>query len=175
MREKEKPWWRDPFLLLSLALVLLIMALIFYFSSQTGEQSGGSSGRVDSLFLSWLYPDYAALSPQRQSALYFRVDLIIRKSAHLLEFAALGFALRLHLQALSRRRAIRRPFLLAWGIASLYAVTDELHQYFSADRAPRLSDVGIDSLGALLGVLFFLLCAALLRHGKLRKPDPPGE
>lgn len=166
MSGKEKSWRRDPFLLLSLALVLLIMGLIFYFSAQTGEQSGNSSGRLDSLFIRWLFPDFAALSPTERAALLLRVDFAVRKTAHLLEFAALGFALRLHLQAVSRWRAVRRPQLLAWAIGSLYAVTDELHQFFSAGRAPRLTDVMIDSLGALLGVLFFLLCAALFRHKK---------
>ena len=166
MSGKEKSWRQDPFLLLSLALVLLIMGLIFYFSAQTGEQSGNSSGRLDSLFIRWLFPDFAALSPTERAALLLRVDFAVRKTAHLLEFAALGFALRLHLQAVSRWRAVRRPQLLAWAIGSLYAVTDELHQFFSAGRAPRLTDVMIDSLGALLGVLFFLLCALLFRHKK---------
>ena len=51
MKTGKTSWRRDPFLWGSLALVLLIMGLIFYFSAQTGAQSGGSSGRVDSVFL----------------------------------------------------------------------------------------------------------------------------
>lgn len=164
MENKEKTWWKEPFFLFSFALVLLIMGLIFYFSSQTGAQSACSSGRMDSVLIRWLYPDYAALSPERQYELYVRMDFLVRKTAHLLEFAALGFALRLHLQAIGRWRGIRSPQLLSWGIGTLYAVTDELHQLFSAGRAPRLADVGIDSLGVILGVLFFLLCAALIRR-----------
>ena len=165
MKEKEKTWRRDPFLLLSLALVLLIMAVIFRFSSQSREQSGETSGRVDNIFISWLCPDFDRLSEEEQEVLSFRVDLIVRKTAHLLEFAALGFALRLHLQALSRWRPIRRPQLLAWGIGKFYAATDELHLVFTG-RAGRLTDVGIDSLGVFLGILFYLLCAALLRKKK---------
>lgn len=166
MKQEEKSRLRDPFWLGSLALVLLIMGLIFYFSAQTGAQSGGSSGRVDSVFLRRLFPDFGTLSPERQWELYYRLDFIVRKTAHLLEFAALGFALRLHLQAVTRHRPIRRPQLLAWGLGTLYAASDELHQLFSAGRAARLLDVGIDSLGVILGLLFFLLCALLLGHNK---------
>ena len=166
MKAQEKNWQRDPFYWGSLTLVLLLMGLIFYFSAQTGPESGGSSGRLDSVFLRWLYPDFSEYSAQRQWDLYFLVDFIVRKSAHLLEYAALGFALRLHLQVLMRYCPIRRPQRLAWGIGSLYAASDELHQLFTPGRAARLADVGIDSLGVILGLLFFLLCAVLIRHNK---------
>ena len=166
MKKQEKSWQRDPFYWGSLALVLLIMGLIFYFSAQTGPESGGSSGRVDFVFIRRLFPDFGSYSAQRQWDLYFLMDFIVRKTAHLLEFAALGFALRLHLQAVTRFRPIRRPQFLAWGIGSLYAASDELHQFFTPGRAARLADVGIDSLGVILGVLFFLLCALLWRHNQ---------
>lgn len=39
----------------------------------------------------------------------------------------------------------------------LYAVTDEIHQYFVPGRSCRLFDVGVDSLGILFGALLFLL------------------
>lgn len=166
MKKQVKSWRRDPLYWGSLALVLLLMGLIFYFSAQTGAESGGSSGRLDSVFLRWLYPDFSEYSAQRQWDLFFLMDFIVRKSAHLLEYAALGFALRLHLQAVMRFRPIRRPQLLAWWIGSLYAASDELHQLFTPGRAARPADVGIDSLGVILGALFFLLCAVLLSHNK---------
>ena len=166
MNGKAKTWRQDPFLLFSLALVLLLMGLIFFFSSQSAEDSSASSGRLDALMISWLFPDFERQSPEWQAEIRHRVDFFVRKTAHLLEFAALGFSLRLHLQALGRWREIRRPQLLSWGIGTFYAVTDELHQFFSAGRAPRPADVGIDSLGVMLGIVFFLLCASLHRWRK---------
>jgi len=164
MKNRKRNWQRDPFYWGSLTLVLLLMGLIFYFSSQTAEDSSASSGRLDALMISWLFPDFERQSPEWQAEIRHRVDFFVRKTAHLLEFAALGFSLRLHLQALGRWREIRRPQLLSWGIGTFYAVTDELHQFFSAGRAARLVDVGIDSLGVILGLLFFLLCAVLIRN-----------
>ena len=166
MKTGKTSWRWDLFLWGSLALVLLIMGVIFSFSAQSGPQSGDSSGRIVSALIRWLYPDFSGYSAQRQSDLYFLVDFIVRKTAHLLEYAALGFALRLHLQAVSRHVPVRRPQLLAWGIGTLYAFTDELHQLFSAGRAPRLADVGIDSLGVILGVLFLLLCVRIIHNSR---------
>lgn len=136
MKTGKTSWRRDPYLWGSLALVLLIMGVIFSFSAQSAVQSGGSSGRIVSALIRWLYPDFSAYSAQRQEDLYFLVDFIVRKTAHLLEFAALGFALRLHLQAVSRYTPVRRPQLLAWGIGTLYAASDELHSS-SAPAARR--------------------------------------
>ena len=71
-------------------------------------------------------------------------DLVLRKIAHALEFAVLGFLLL---------RAIGHEALaLAAGIA--YAVTDEVHQSFVPGRHGSVWDVLLDSVGVALGVLF---------------------
>ncbi len=45
--------------------------------------------------------------------------------------------------------------LLAILAAALYAASDETHQLFVAGRSGRVTDVMIDSAGAILGVLIF--------------------
>ena len=42
---------------------------------------------------------------------------------------------------------------LALGMCILYGITDEIHQSFVPGRASRVFDVGIDTMGALLGLL----------------------
>lgn len=74
-------------------------------------------------------------------------DTILRKLAHLAEYAVLGALLA---------RALRRPQLVvAVALGGLYAVTDEVHQLFVEGRHGSPLDVGIDTLGALLGVLLW--------------------
>ena len=74
-------------------------------------------------------------------------DTILRKLAHLAEYAILGALLD---------RALRRPQLVvAVALAGLYAVTDEVHQLFVEGRHGSPLDVAIDALGALLGVLLW--------------------
>jgi len=74
-------------------------------------------------------------------------DTILRKLAHLAEYAILGALLD---------RALRRPQLaVAIVFAALYAVTDEVHQAFVEGRHGAPLDVGIDTVGALVGVFLW--------------------
>ncbi len=57
------------------------------------------------------------------------------------------------------------PSLLA---AVLYSVSDEIHQYFVPGRACRIFDVGVDSLGALTGILAFVLAVVIINSAVLR-------
>ena len=50
---------------------------------------------------------------------------------------------------------VRRP-ALAVALAALYAVSDEIHQTFVEGRVGAPLDVGIDTLGALVGVLVWV-------------------
>lgn len=73
-------------------------------------------------------------------------DTVLRKGAHLTEYAVLG--------ALLYRALEREPLALAAGIA--YAATDEVHQYFVRGRHASPVDVAIDAVGLALGMLVWL-------------------
>jgi VanZ family protein len=72
-------------------------------------------------------------------------DTILRKCAHVTEYAILGLLL---MRALGREA----PAFLA-GVA--YAVTDEIHQHFVAGRHASPIDVAIDSTGVLIGIVAY--------------------
>ncbi len=72
-------------------------------------------------------------------------DLVLRKLAHLTEYAILG--------ALLARATGGAALAIALG--TLYAVTDEIHQTFVAGRAGRPLDVAIDAVGVAVGVVAF--------------------
>jgi VanZ family protein len=72
-------------------------------------------------------------------------DLVLRKIAHLTEYAILGALL---LRALQRE-------LPAFGVAVAYAVTDEVHQHFVAGRHASPVDVAIDAAGIAVGILAY--------------------
>ena len=73
-------------------------------------------------------------------------DTILRKGAHVTEYAIFGLLL---LRAIGRELP---AFLLGVG----YAITDELHQHFVTGRHASPIDVAIDSTGVLIGVLVFV-------------------
>jgi VanZ family protein len=72
-------------------------------------------------------------------------DTILRKGAHVTEYAILG--------ALLLRAFGREPLALAAGIA--YAATDELHQHFVRGRHGAPLDVLIDAAGVAAGLYFY--------------------
>ena len=74
-------------------------------------------------------------------------DTILRKAAHMTEYAILGVLL---LRALGRELPA-----LAIGIA--YAVTDEIHQHFVEGRHASPLDVALDSVGVAFGIYLLRL------------------
>ena len=85
-------------------------------------------------------------------------DLILRKIAHLSEYAILGALLL---------RAIQRP-AVAILVGALYAVTDEFHQHFVRGRHAAWYDVLIDTVGVTIGVLAW---SRLFRRGDRAAQD----
>ena len=158
---KEK--WIAALLLL---LVLAIAVGIFLFSSQTGEESGGISRGLTERIFAFLGADEATAQ---------KLHHFVRKAAHMTEYAALGAALGSFLFYSSDQGCIhmdsrRLQALLAFTLAFLYAVTDEVHQYFVPGRGPSAKDVLIDSIGAMIGIA--LLWAADRRiHGKKKDSE----
>ena len=73
-------------------------------------------------------------------------DTVLRKGAHITEYAVLG--------ALLYRAFEREAPAFLTGVA--YAATDELHQYFVRGRHGAPIDVVIDAAGVALGVLVWM-------------------
>jgi VanZ family protein len=72
-------------------------------------------------------------------------DTILRKGAHVTEYAVLG--------ALLYRALGRGTLALAVGVA--YAATDELHQHFVRGRHASPVDLAIDTVGLAAGMLLW--------------------
>jgi VanZ family protein len=88
-------------------------------------------------------------------------DEVLRKGAHLTEYAVLGGLL---LRALGREL----PALL---IGIVYAGTDELHQHFVHGRHPSPFDVAFDACGLAVGLLVALsVQSQRARAEELRRP-----
>jgi VanZ family protein len=73
-------------------------------------------------------------------------DEVLRKAAHVTEYAVLGALL---LRALGR-------VVPALAIGMAYAATDEVHQHFVSGRHSSPFDVAFDACGVALGLLLAL-------------------
>lgn len=91
--------------------------------------------------------------PSLSSGLEVYWDFILRKLAHMFEYATLTFLLIKSLEGsgLSKKKIV----LIAFLISVFYAITDEYHQTFIVGRQGAARDVLIDSFGALLTVWLF--------------------
>ncbi len=94
---------------------------------------------------------YLSGIPNLSSGLERPLDMVLRKGAHLVEYAVLTFLLW---RALSNSFKIDLVWLysLSAGISILYAISDEIHQSFVPTRGPRVMDVLIDSIGAVIAL-----------------------
>jgi len=133
--------------------VALWMGLIFVMSSDFG--SGAHTSAILEPLILWIKPN---ASPEEIE----RVHFLVRKSAHLSEYAVLALlllrAIKLSLRPTARRWSWQRA-AVALLIAATYAATDEWHQSFVPSRTADLNDVLIDSSGALIGLmLVFFWC-----------------
>jgi VanZ family protein len=89
-------------------------------------------------------------------------------SGHFIAYGALGVAALRAFAKVAWAGVTGRRALKAVTLASLYGVTDELHQMFVANRHPGVDDWAADVLGALTGVGLVLLVARIRRSRPAR-------
>ncbi len=166
--------WVDLFVLLSTVLliaVLVNMALIFFFSSESKEESGNRSTGIMEKIIYFLHPDYDELDYLSRLRISLSVHRFVRKMAHFLEFGLLGLLSTGLVLYVNRRKRWVKPWL-EWCIPPvfcfLYAVSDEVHQIFS-NRGPSFKDVLIDFAGALTGILVMRAAVGMVRAAKRRR------
>jgi VanZ family protein len=90
---------------------------------------------------------FSSSLPSQSVPDFGKFELTVKKGGHALGYLLLGRA------CLYGFRPGKKAPWLAWGLCILYAITDEIHQSFVPGRSSRVLDVGIDTLGALLGLL----------------------
>ncbi|NCT55738.1 VanZ family protein [bacterium] len=77
-------------------------------------------------------------------------DLVIRKIAHLTEYAVLFILVNKSIE----KENFKHKFIISLIIVVLYASSDEFHQGFVEGRGPAVKDVFIDILGGLIGAVY---------------------
>ncbi len=135
-------------------LVIVWMGVIFFFSSQNGEESSGLSDTIVRAVIELFCPSFDGMPAGEQQHILESVSFIVRKTAHFTEYAILAVLCMLF--TLTYEGVHWKTAAGAVLFCALYAVTDEFHQGFVADRSPQLRDVCIDTAGALMGALAVL-------------------
>lgn len=163
-----KQLWRN---LLRWLPVILWMGLIYYLSAQPAQQSS----ELSSVVMQWLLRFVEDWFAMDTSVFHF----VVRKGAHILAYLVLAVLVRFALKDLrictacmqstdgsvclrtvpkakertsSKLTSTWRQAVIAFAICVLYAASDEVHQLFVPGRSGQVSDVGIDAVGALIGI-----------------------
>ena len=131
--------------------VILWMLIIVLFSSQTAEESTEQSLAVGMRVGSIVHADFDTWTNEARMEFAEIVDKPIRKLAHMAEYAVLGALL---VGAVVPGSELKKKYQFrAWLIATAYACTDEIHQLLVPGRYGSVIDVGIDAIGAFVGVV----------------------
>ena len=155
---------------LSFLPAILVMYLIYSFSAQTGEVAGDLSYKISYQIVET--KNEVLNEGKSYEELAYAADGIhfyVRKAAHMSIYFLLAITVSFPLYVY-RVRGLWLMFL-AGIICVGFAGLDEYHQSFVAGRGPSLRDVGIDSIGAFIGILLVqLFCWSTLHDpGQRRK------
>lgn len=151
--------------------VIAMVGLIFWFSSQTYEQQSIKpqlATLVNKLQLDSYIPHFRfrfgdTVVDTSRGGTEGVLEFFLRKLAHFVEYLALSLvfirALRMTL-----RWSLRKCGIWVGTACVLYAVSDELHQFFSKHRTPTWEDVIIDALGVIAGWTLYSFISRKSRH-----------
>ena len=152
--ERLSPWVIVGRVVFTLALAGCIW-FIFSNSMAVAQVSSASSGRVLTLL-------QGALRRLGHPALAQRLTQhVVRKMAHFCEYMLEGFLLMLCMRVYSRHPLRHITVSMLGGV--LTALTDETIQLYSPGRSSQVTDVWLDSVGVLAGILAALVLMALCR------------
>ncbi len=146
-------------------LTVLMMVLIFVFSSENANSSQRTSEGFTKKILS-ISKSFNSLTEFEQITVIEQVQFFVRKAAHFSAFALLSISLLSAMLLTFKKRFL---WLYTFIISVVYAISDEIHQLFVPGRSCRIGDVFIDSMGALSGILIVLIITMLYKYQKLKK------
>lgn len=133
-----------------LLLVILWMIIIFCFSNQPADDSSNLSNSFINNTIIRVYEVFNKnVTDIEKEYILERYSMPIRKFAHFTIYFILGILLFIYLKDYN----INRPFIYSLLICFIYAITDEIHQYFVIGRYCFFIDVLIDSIGSITGIM----------------------
>ena len=140
-------------------LMIVILWIIFYFSSQNATESIASSNSIVDTFTN-IFERFKDANIPLINNLLKNVNTVdvynflrnnVRRAAHIIEFFVLYIAIYELLKEFDVKKAIILTLIICLG----FAIFDELHQMFVIGRTCQFTDVLIDTAGIILASLFW--------------------
>ena len=137
-------------------IILLIgtFGIIFGFSSQDAEESSGISRKVTEILTSNIKSIQEKPEAEKEEVLN-KIESVVRKVAHFSIYTIVGILLISLFKTYNIKEMNRFSISLILGV--IYASSDEIHQCFTPGRGPQVTDVIIDTMSVLFGILILIL------------------
>lgn len=147
-----------------LIMAVVWMAVIFGLSANNAQQSNSLSRTVTEILIRMSDCDFNNLSVGEQKALISRYNGRVRDAAHFGIYALFSFLLYFAISSTPWFAGKNfRSAGLSFVACAAFAFSDEFHQIFVDGRGAQLSDVMLDTKGALLGVFIALITTMAFR------------
>lgn len=144
---------------IKIILIILCMALIFCFSSDSAEVSTKKS---DGLIVKTCeFVLGRELNKVEKEKYIDQFVFFVRKGAHFTIYCILGILIMSYFKEIYLVN--KKGILIAFIICFLYACSDEIHQLFVPGRSGEIRDVLIDSIGSLLGIHLYYFISTVRR------------
>ena len=138
---------------IGLLLIIIWMVIIFLFSNQQGNASSVTSNKVTKEIIEVL-PSTKHLEENQKNEIVKKVNPIMRKIAHYTIYLVGGILIMFFISTIVQSE--KRGVLFSVLIGLVYAITDEIHQMFMDGRTAKITDVFIDTLGVITGVVIYI-------------------
>ncbi len=146
-----------------LLCTVVVMAVIFMFSAQPSVQSTNTSDSVTIMLAKIFVRNYKSMTDYERYETVHTLNIFVRKGAHFSVYAFLSIFVTLFFLSYEKLK-LRNVFLHTILFCTAYASTDELHQYFVPGRSCQVTDVIIDTCGAIVGFVGVLCIISISKH-----------
>lgn len=155
---------------LLIVAIIILCHQIFEFSSETGNKSSKTSGKVAEIFIN-TFKDGKNMTEQEKQEQIEAIQHYVRKGAHFSVYMLLGILTMSC--AITFKWCTEYKFDSSIMFCFLYAALDELHQRFVPERSGQFTDVCLDTIGSLIGVLIVLSIYVISKKIKNRNSNKP--
>lgn len=159
-------------IILLLALAIGWMFCIYKLSGMNSSKSNGKSADILSIIIADTLDvtnEYGITNSHPDDAKIERASKLMnspmRKVMHASVYLVLAFFLMILLNIISEHKYYLLTLLIALVLCVVFAITDEYHQTFVAGRTGQVMDVIIDSLGAIVGLIFYTTYHIVYKNG----------
>ncbi len=132
-------------------LIIIWMTTVFMFSREGGKKSKTTSGSIVGFIVDKMY-DTSNMSQEEREDKIEDLQRPIRKLAHFTIYTLGGAITVIFVSKFNITN--RKEIIYSLIFCLIYAILDEIHQYYVPGRSCDIKDVLIDTLGASIGIFF---------------------